>query len=660
MVARCPWHNDRRPSLTVNPERQTWKCWVCDIGGDIFSYVMQRDGLDFPSALRVLAEQAGIPIDELRGGKKTVFGSPDDRPTLFAAMKLVSDAYFEQLESGTSNDAKIARDYLASRGIDDENRKRFRIGFSPESWSFAIDLLKQHDFSAEVAEAAGLAIKRNKGDGHYDRFRGRLMFPIHDLQDRPISLGGRLIPAIAARRGEEKAGAKYINGPETKLFRKSHQLYNLQLARESIRRGGDALVMEGYTDVVAARQSGVESAVAVLGTALGEDHIRLLKRFAKRVVLVLDGDTAGQTRADQVLELFVRADVDMRVLTLPNGNDPADFLASQGRAAFDELVATAPDALEHKLNRLTEGVDVTNDTHKVTQAIEVLLGIIAQAPRGANLKVDQLMLRMSRTFGLPTERLHERLEEVRKTRSRAAAKHRDSRPRDTRPARPTGRPSPPPKKPSKPSAPPSESFDPNAAFLESAEFEGDFAGYDDFSGPPDFGGPPELDMHSDFGMAPPRPSSHSDRPQPLSGIDRELFETLIESPELAAMAVESVDPDWLESNTAKMLLSAYQDLDLQGRDLTLESLMLVLENDDLKNQVVALEERVRRRGDQSTQTTFERYAGVVLRYREREFSAEKNRQIAKLASSALAEDEEEALLKELFDAERTRHQMKKE
>tara|TARA_R110002073_G_scaffold56905_12_gene144782 strand:- start:18040 stop:20199 length:2160 start_codon:yes stop_codon:yes gene_type:complete len=684
MVARCPWHNDRRPSLTINPERQTWKCWVCDIGGDIFSYVMQRDGLDFPSALRVLAEQAGIPIDELRGGKKTVFGSPDDRPTLFAAMKLVSDAYFEQLESGTSNDAKIARDYLASRGIDDENRKRFRIGFSPESWSFAVDLLKKHDFSAEVAEAAGLAIKRNKGDGHYDRFRGRLMFPIHDLQDRPISLGGRLIPAIAARRGEDKAGAKYINGPETKLFRKSHQLYNLQLAREAIRRGGDALVMEGYTDVVAARQAGVESAVAVLGTALGEDHIRLLKRFAKRVVLVLDGDTAGQTRADQVLELFVRADVDMRVLTLPDGNDPADFLASQGRAAFDELVASAPDALEHKLNRLTEGVDVTNDTHKVTQAIEVLLGIIAQAPRAANLKVDQLMLRMSRTFGLPTERLNERLEEVRKTRARTAAKHRDSSPRDsrardTKPTRPINRPSAPPRSDS---ATPPKSFDPNAAFLESAEFEGDFGGYDDFAvppdlggapdfggpdfgGPADFGAPPDFADSSGFGEprnfgATPRRESNPNRPQPLSGIDRELFETLIESPELAAMAVESIDPDWLESNTAKMLLSAYQDLDLQGRDLTLESLMSVLANEDLKNQVMTLEERVRRRGDQSTQTTFERYAGVVLRYREREFSAEKNRQIAKLASSALAEDEEEALLKELFDAERTRHQMKKD
>ncbi|MFG0262524.1 MAG: DNA primase, partial [Novipirellula sp. JB048] len=487
MVARCPWHDDRRPSLTVNPERQTWKCWVCDIGGDLFSYVMQRDGVDFPTALRQLAEQAGIPIDALRGGKRTEPGSPDDKPTLLAAMKLVADAYFTQLESGASADAKRARDYLAARGVDEESRQRFRIGFAPESWSFAVDLLREHQFSAEVAEAAGLAIKRSRGDGHYDRFRGRLMFPIHDLQDRPISLGGRLIPAIAERCGKEVAGAKYINGPETLLFRKSHQLYNLQLAREAIRRGGDALVMEGYTDVVAARQAGIESAVAVLGTALGEEHIRLLKRFAKRVILVLDGDTAGQTRADQVLELFVRADVDLRVLTLPEGSDPADFLASQGRAAFDALVAEAPDALEHKLNRLTEGVDVTNDTHQVTQAIEALLAIIAQTPRGTNLKADQLILRMSRMFGLPNERLYERLEEVRKSQAQVQARRRDSRSRVT--SRPRGGA---PRSGARPptsgrstgpgaagsgsatAPPPGAAMNPNHAFAESADVDSEF------------------------------------------------------------------------------------------------------------------------------------------------------------------------------------------
>ncbi len=424
-VARCPWHNDHRPSMTVNQERQTWKCWPCDIGGDVFSFVMRRDGVDFPTAVRTLAELAGIPVEEYRRGKKTQPGSPDDRETLLSAMKLVSDAYFEQLESGTSDDAKIARDYLAERGIDDENRKRFQIGFSPDEWSFAVDLLKKHNFSGEVAHAAGIASAKRSGDGFVDMFRGRLMFPIHDLQNRPIALGGRLIPAIAERYGDD-AGGKYINGRETMLFRKSQQLYGLQLAREAIRRDGEAMVMEGYTDVVAARQAGVEPVVAVLGTALGEQHVKILKRFAERVVLVLDGDTAGQNRADEVLELFVRAEVDLRVLTLPEGSDPADYLAEHGRESFDKLVVEAPDALDHKLSRLTQGVDFTRDTHAVTTAVDTMLKIVAKAPDG--LRTDQLLMRMSRSFDFKVERLEKRLQFLRSEAKRKPTVRRPHRP----------------------------------------------------------------------------------------------------------------------------------------------------------------------------------------------------------------------------------------
>ncbi|MFG0261900.1 MAG: DNA primase, partial [Novipirellula sp. JB048] len=218
---------------------------------------------------------------------------------------------------------------------------------------------------------------------------------------------------------------------------------------------------------------------------------------------------------------------------------------------------------------------------------------------------------------------------------------------------------------------PGAAMNPNQAFAESAEVDSEFtaslAGYDDFAGysdddgvgPAPFGGPTG-DSPRGPAAAQQARSAQPSRLAPLSGIDRELFETLIESPELAAMAVEAIDPDWLESSTAKMLLSAYQDLDLEGRELDLESLLSILENEDLLEQVAALEERVRHREGQAIQTTAERYAGVILRYREREFSAEKTRQIAKLASSGLAESEEEALLKELFDAERARHEINKD
>lgn len=634
-VARCPWHNDRRPSMTVNQERQTWKCWVCDVGGDLFSFVMRRDGVDFPTALRMLAEQAGIPIDDAKRGALAPPGSPEDKATLLSALKLVTDAYVQELAHGTSADCEIARAYLAERGISDESRQRFQIGFSPDRWDFALELLRAEKFSPEVAEAAGLAINKDSGRGHYDRFRGRLMFPIHDLQNRVIALGGRVIPAIAARRGNDtSAGAKYINGPETKLFRKSHQLYGLQLARDSIRRTGEVLVMEGYTDVVAARQAGVEPVVAVLGTALGDEHIRILKRFAQRVVLVLDGDAAGQRRADEVLELFIRADVDLRILTLPDGCDPAEYLEQHGREAFERLVAEAPDALDHKFNRLTDGIDVTRDTHRVTTAIDSLLELLVKSPRGDGLRVDQLLVRLSRTFGITSQRLQERFESLRRTKlqSDRAATRRFPSPRDA------GR-----KEAGLGAA------DPNAMLAESEGSESDSR---------HVGQPSSFAHRFDDGQTSTPSQSFTDALPKLTGVDRELFETLIEAPALAGQAVEAIDPDWLDTVTAKMLLSAYQDLDLAGRELDVDSLLLAVENESLKNVVVSLQDRVQLREGKTTVTPAERYATILARYHQREWSIEKTRQIARLESTMLAEDEELALLRELFEAERSRQDAK--
>lgn len=621
LVGRCPFHPDKRPSLTVNRERQTWKCWPCDIGGDIFSFVMKHDGVDFPTAVRVLAEQAGIAVEEYRGGKKTKPGSPDDKETLRSAIRLVSEAYFQQLESGTSDDAKIAREYLAERGISEESRKRFQIGFAPDSWSFAVDLLKKHNLSGEVALAAGVASARRSGSGHVDMFRGRLIFPIHDLQNRVISLGGRQIPAIADRHGEN-AGGKYVNGRETLLFRKAYQLYGLQLAREAIRKGGEALVMEGYTDVVASRQAGIEPVVAVLGTALGEHHVKILKRFADRVVLVLDGDAAGQSRADEVLELFVRAEVDMRVLTLPDESDPADFVSQHGRDAFLSLVSNAPDALDHKLARLTRGIDVSEDTHAVTDAVEKMLKIVAKTPD--NLRTDQLLLRMSRTFDFKVERLEQRLAYL----------------RDQAARRP--RPKPPQQKPaSKPAIKaPHFDVDPNAALAESADFdpaESEFAN----------------ETSSSATATPP-----SARLNKLTGIDRDLFETLIECPDLAANAVEAIDPDWFDSTTATMLLSAYQDLELAGKSLDVDNLLLLVENELLKSQIVKLQERVLDRAGKLPESPEDRYAAIMVRYRERAFEIENTKQIEQLSSAALAEKDELALLQAMIDERRTRQGIK--
>ena len=638
LAAHCPWHDDRSPSLTINRERQTWKCWVCDIGGDVFSYVMQRDGVDFVTALRLLADQAGI---EYQVGPKVEAGSKDDKATLLSAVKCICDAYFEQLDSPQTDDAKVARDYLIGRGIDEEHRKLFRIGFAPDSWDFATGLLRENKFRPEIAVAAGVALNRRGGTGSYDLFRGRLMFPIHDMQNRPISMGGRLIPAIAERHGE-KTGGKYINGPETKLFRKSQQLYGMQLAREAIRKGGQALVMEGYTDVIAARQSGIEPVVAVLGTALGEDHVKLLKRLADRVVLVLDGDAAGQKRADEVLELFVNADADLRVLTLPDGLDPADYIERHGREAMESLVAAAPDALEHKLASLTAGVDVTNDTHAVMRAIDTMTGILAKTPKLDPLKQDQILLRLSRTFGIATNRLEDRLERKRgeeDQRRRNAAKFRTAAKAES----------------ARPGSPHSQNLasaggntasrgdipvDPNRLLDEAAE-----PNWDDASFIPGNGSPSETRI------------AVAEREAPLSGFDRELFETMIESPELAGRAIEIIDPDWLDTLSAKMILAAYQELELQGRELNVETLLSLLENESLKNEVVTMQFRVAEREGKIAQSADQRFQALLEQFHRRVNVAEKQRQIAELESSVLDENEELVLLKQLFDNEKNRQQI---
>ena len=653
LAGHCPWHDDRSPSLMVNQERQSWKCWVCDIGGDVFSYVMQRDGVDFVTALKLLADQAGI---EYQVGPQVEPGSKDDKATLLAAVKLICNAYFDQLDSPKSDDAKIARDYLASRGIDDKNRELFRIGFAPDSWEFATGLLRREKFLPEIAAAAGIALNRRGGNGSYDMFRGRLMFPIHDMQYRPISMGGRVIPEIAKRHGEN-AGGKYINGPETKLFRKSQQLYGLQLARESIRKGGQALVMEGYTDVIAARQFGIEPVVAVLGTALGEAHVKLLKRLADRVVLVLDGDEAGQKRADEVLELFVTADADLRVLTLPDGMDPADYVSQHGREAMEKLVAEAPDALEHKLGSLTQGIDLTNDTHAVMKAIETMTGILAKAPKLDPLKQDQMLLRLSRTFGIATSRLEDRLEKKRaeeKQRSRNAAKFRAAK-QSAQPGStatnspPTGRPADRPGRPQTATA--TGSIDPNALLAEAADFDYEDAVFVDNMAT----STPATQQGS---AATHRPAPPRERHEvPLSGFDRELFETMIESPALAGRAVESIDPDWLDTLSAKMILAAYQELDLQGRDLNVETLLTLVENDFLKNEIVTMQFRVAQRDGKITQSTEQRFQALLEQFHKRENIAEKHRQIAKLESLALDESEELDLLKQLFESEKSRQQI---
>ncbi len=268
--------------------------------------------------------------------------------------------------------AQSARDYLAERGISSGSINKFGIGMAPDGWSTLLDNAGSKKLSQHALESAGLIIKRERGDGYYDRFRNRIMFPIRDREQRTIAFGGRVLPG-----SEDKA--KYINSPETRLFQKHQQLYGYDLASSSIRRSRQAIVMEGYTDVIIANQFGIDNAVAVLGTALGAAHLRMLRNLCDSVVLLLDGDEAGQRRSDDVLELFLHAQMDVRVLTLPDGLDPADFLLQQGAEVLRDLIAGAADALEFKLRRVSAGFDPLVDTHRANSAVEAMLDTVGQS-----------------------------------------------------------------------------------------------------------------------------------------------------------------------------------------------------------------------------------------------------------------------------------------
>ncbi|QDV73414.1 DNA primase [Botrimarina mediterranea] len=421
-VGLCPWHDDSKPSFQVNPDRQSFKCWVCDIGGDVFSFLMKMDGLEFREALEQLADRAGIELRPAQPGQRIEPGSPGDKKTLLAAMAWAVERYHHCLLE--AQQAEPARAYLAERGVSAEAIQRFRIGFAPQGWDWLLKQGPGAGYSPAVLERVNLIASRSSGDGYYDQFRGRVLFPIRDVRGRPVAIGGRIIPQLAeAEARPDYKPAKYVNSSETPIYSKSHTLYALDLAKEGSSQLSELVVVEGYTDVIACHQAGVTNVVACCGTAMGEGHLKLVRRFTDRLVLVLDGDEAGRRRASELLELFIASPIDLRILTLPGRLDPCDFVASHGSDKFADLVAQAPDALEHKLQSVTNGMVLSADnTHAATRAAEQMLATLArtrpllgEAPSAFFLREQSIVGRLSRRLRLPEESLRKRLSELRQS-----------------------------------------------------------------------------------------------------------------------------------------------------------------------------------------------------------------------------------------------------
>ncbi|MFO1066737.1 MAG: DNA primase [Pirellulales bacterium] len=582
-VGLCPWHQDRRPSLQVNPDRQIWKCWVCDIGGDAFNFIMQQERLSFPEAVKMLADRAGIVI-ESTPSPFAPKQAGDDKKVLLRLMEWAAGQYRHFLTK--SGEADKAREYLADRGMTPESLQAFEIGMAPESWGFLADKAVSAGFNSRQLEAVGLCAKSERGS-YYDRFRGRIMFPIRDSQKNLIAFGGRILPGATD-------AAKYINSPETRLFTKNQQLYGLDKARESIFKRKQAIVMEGYTDVIVAHQCGLSSAVAVLGTALGANHLKLLRRHAcESVVLVLDGDEAGQRRSDEVLELFLNAQLDVRVMTLPDGLDPADFLLQYNADAFLDLVSKAPDALEFKMRRVCDGFDPLVDTHRANAAVETMLGLLAKVPRAGlltdeafRLRQNQILARLSRQFGLQESDLRGRLGSL----------------RDTAP---------------KPK-------------LRSADTE-----------------------HGDDANRP--APERLLRPGDLSPVERELMELVICSPHMAPMVLERVLPDWIQSSAARAMLDAYEELEFNGHPLDFDSVLSVLEDASLKSLLVTLSEQAQAKEQYIKDTPENRLRVLTERMGKQQEDMRLRRQMNTLADGGLSDQDELDLLNDMIRQVRQSH-----
>ncbi len=355
--AVCPFHSERTPSFFVSAERQSWHCFgACGTGGDVFSFVMKKEGLEFAEALRLLAERAGVPLPERRREEDS------ERERLRQASEAAAQFYHRALL--TSEAGRGARRYLEERGLDVKSMQDFQLGYSPSGWDSLCQHLRERGYRDEELLAAGLAIEGERG--LRDLFHQRVMFPIADMGGRVVGFGGRSLPVEG---GDSQP--KYLNTPQTAIFDKGSLLYGLDKAKEHIRGQGSAVIVEGYMDAIAAHQHGFANVVASMGTALTERQVRLLKRYSRDVVLALDADMAGQEATLRAIEYQDILGRDIRVVILPEGRDPDQMIRSEPES-WAALLAEAQPLLDYKFQTLAASLDLSQPRERSRAVAELL------------------------------------------------------------------------------------------------------------------------------------------------------------------------------------------------------------------------------------------------------------------------------------------------
>jgi len=352
LVGLCPFHSEKTPSFTVSPDKQIFHCFGCGEGGNVFSFVMKREGVGFAEAARSLARRAGVDLPD-RSLAPHEKRPASEQATLFELNRVAADFFRQALLQQAAGEPAL--DYLARRGLARQTLEKFGLGYAPKGWDHLLGYMTRKKFAVELLEKAGLVVPRKDGSGFYDRFRDRIIFPIHDENSRVVGFGGRVL---------DDSTPKYLNSPETAVYTKRRVLYGLNWAKGFCRTAGSVFIVEGYLDLITLQQHGITNAVATLGTALTPEHIRLLTRYTGQMVLVYDSDDAGIRSAQRCIDIFWKEHVDFRrgdvfreeqadtrILVLPAGHDPDSFLREHGATEFRRLAQRAPGIMTFLMER---------------------------------------------------------------------------------------------------------------------------------------------------------------------------------------------------------------------------------------------------------------------------------------------------------------------
>jgi DNA primase len=367
-MACCPFHKEKTPSFSVSPAKEIFYCFGCHKGGSVFTFVMEMERVSFPEAIKLVAEKSGVPLPKLIDDSRFE-ARRQESDQVIELNKWALEWWAQQLES--SPEGRIAREYLKLREITEETRKTFRLGYAPDSWDALSTYLRQKGATQEQIEKSGLVVKKEEG-GSYDRFRGRLIVPVMDIQGKPIAFGGRTL---------KDEDAKYINSPETAAYVKGRNLFGLNLTRDEIRRSEFAILVEGFLDLIVPYQFGVKNVVASLGTALTSDQVKLLSRFARKVVVNYDGDPAGVQAAKKAIEILLTEDIEVKVLVLPDNSDPDEFIRKFGAQEYQRQRGESQTHIQFVIDQAVRDRKLSNPADKEAAIEEVLPYIRAVSSR---------------------------------------------------------------------------------------------------------------------------------------------------------------------------------------------------------------------------------------------------------------------------------------